>query len=561
MTICRKCGTSNPDGKKFCVFCNELLVADPVEMAKREAVQKKKLEKQRKKLEAKHKRWKKALFLLIPIGVLDLFDLLLCLDIALLGIGKELGGMLGDLLANSVGNVITLFRNDVYTVQLVRYALLGCELLVALGVLAAAITLTVIMIVRMVKWRVYLTKGDAKEVALAKEVRKAQVTPAAQNEELPVEQAAALAIQTEMGNTRVSYDALLQLDEQQKSYTMQAPVSQTDCNALYQSLTLQLWEYDEDSVRRILSAMAASRMLLCSAGAMDSASIFENLSRAFGVKAEQYACPASEQDAADLGIAQLLLEQDAESGAVLHTAFARALYSAGFSPKNICLAGVGGVSGAQVEAIFSPLCSYFGLPGGNVSLFLGEPADQSRPLPLRVEENEMLLSPNLWVLGVLPEQERVPAVGDAIGEYCAVIYLRNSGKAFAPGEAEIKLPSVDALERAVASAENAYYLPEELWRVIDHIEQQVQEMGGKRLSNRTLRMLERYTSVYLAAGGKQSDAFDNGVAAILIPAYADQLQLIAKRESGETLSAILERMVGRERLPVTFEILTLMGLA
>ena len=172
----------------------------------------------------------------------------------------------------------------------------------------------------------------------------------------------------------------------------------------------------------------------------------------------------------------------------------------------------------------------------------------------------MILSPNVWVLGVLPEQDRVPVVGDAMGQYCAAVYLRNSGKAFGDEAEPLALPSVDALERAIASAENAYYLPEELWRVIDHIEQQVQEMGGARLSNRTLRMLERYTAVYLAAGGKQSDAFDNGFAAILLPAYAEQLQMIAKRENGETLAAMLDRMVGRESLPVTIEALTLMGL-
>ena len=560
MTICRKCGTSNQDGKKFCVFCNELLVADPVEMAKREAAAKKKLDKQRKKLEAKHKRWKRALFMLIPICVLDLFDLLLCLDIALLGIGKEIGGMLGELLCDYVGTIVSLFGNDVYTVQMTQYVLLGMELLAAIALLTAATVLAVIMIVRMIKWRVYLKRGDAKEQALEKDARKLGAAPDAKNEDLPVEQAAAEVIKTELGQTRVSYASLVQLDEQREAYTMPEPISETDCKTLHAALASQLWEYDEDSVRRILSAMAASRMLLCSAGAIDSASMFANLSRAFGVKAEQYTCPAAMQDAADAGIAQLLLQQDAESGVVSHTAFAHALYTAGFSPKNICFAGVSGVSAAGIASVFSPLRPYFGLPDGNVSLFLGEADAQNSRLPVRVEENEMILSPNVWVLGVLPEQDRVPVVGDAMGQYCAAVYLRNSGKAFGDEAEPLALPSVDALERAIASAENAYYLPEELWRVIDHIEQQVQEMGGARLSNRTLRMLERYTAVYLAAGGKQSDAFDNGFAAILLPAYAEQLQMIAKRENGETLAAMLDRMVGRESLPVTIEALTLMGL-
>ena len=559
MTICRKCGTSNQDGKKFCVFCNELLVADPVEMAKREAAEQKRLEKQRKKLEAKHKRRKNALFLLIPIGVLDLIDLILCLDLAFVGIGSKLGNMIGGVLSDMVGNIVTLFGNDVYTDQLVEYVFRGCELIGAFALLLVASALTVLMIVQMIKWRIYRTKGDRKVQAFEQAANKAQNASEQEEEPAVVEETAAEAMRAAMGEVRVSYEGLSLLDAQREAYEMPAPVGEMDCRSLYEALVPQLWEYDEDSVRRILSAMAASRFLLCSAGAIDSASIFENLSRAFGVKAEQYMCPAMED--ADADITRVLLQRDSESGALLHSSFTKALYTAGFSPKNICFAGVGGVPAAQIDSIFSPMRAYFGLPDGNVALFVGDAGAEGAVLPVGITESKLVLSPNLWMLGVLPEQDFAPAVGKTMGAYTAAIYLHNSGKAFPPESVEMVLPSVDAWTRAVAAAENAYYLPEELWRVIDRIEQQVQENGGERLSNRTWRMLERYTAVYLAVGGKQSDAFDNGFAAILLPAYAEQLQRIAKRENGENLSAILERMVGRERLPVTFEALTRMGLA
>ena len=95
---------------------------------------------------------------------------------------------------------------------------------------------------------------------------------------------------------------------------------------------------------------------------------------------------------------------------------------------------------------------------------------------------------------------------------------------------------------------------------MDILEQRMLEMGGQQFANRTLRMLERYTAVYLATGGKQTDALDNGLAAIVLPAYAQQLRKLAKREQGETLAALLERTVGRERLPMTFEALSSMNL-
>lgn len=563
MTICRKCGTSNQDGKKFCVFCNELLIADPEELAKREAAEQKKRQKLQKKLDAKHKRWKRAPLLLIPIGLLDVIDLILCLDLAFIGIGAKIGNLIGELIGNSIGSVVHLFGNAVYTNQLAEYIIRGLELLGAFAILLVASVLGIFMIVRMVKWRIYRTKGDKAEQALQQAAQKSGQAEQTEQKPLPVQEAGEEAVRAAVGEQKVSYAALAQLAGQLAEYEMPDPVSEVDCKQMYAALMPQLWEYDEDSVRRILSAVCASRMLLCSAGALDSASIFENLSRAFAVKAEQYACASQDGEGATRGLARVLLQRDAQTGELSHSSFVKALYTAGVSPRNVCFAGVGGVEAANTEDVFGAMAPYFGLPDGSVSLYLGQADAKSTKMPTGIEECKLTLSSNLWILSVLPESDHAPTVGDAIGKYCATVYLRNSGKAFPPEEAENVqplVPSVDALERAVAAAEETYYLAEEHWHVLDLIEQQVLEMGGVRLSNRTLRMLERYTAVYLATGAKQSEAFDNGFAAIVLPAYAQQLAKLANREQGETLAALLERTAGRDRLPVTFEVLSSMDL-
>lgn len=568
MTICRKCGTSNQDDKKFCVFCHELLIADPVEMEKRAAAEHKKQQKALKKLNAKHKRWKRALFLLIPIGVLDFLDLLLCLDLAFIGVGNMLGGLVGELLGDLIGSVINLFGNDVYTDQTVQFVVRGLELLGALGLLLIASVLAIVMIVRMIKWRRYCKNGDAQEEAINQAMQNAQgaqgATPGASEQvaEASVQEQSVEQVKVAMGEQGVCYDALAQLDDQMQEYIMPEPENETDCKQMFGALTAHLWEYDEDSVRRILSAMSASRMLLCSAGALDSAAIFDNLSRAFGVKAQQFTCP--EADAESEGsIARVLLQRDEQTGALVHTSFTKSLYAARYSPRNVCLAGVGGIGAGAVNAVFSPFAAYFGVPEGNAALYLGEPSAQGAKPPCGIEDGKMILPSNLWVLGVLPEQDRVTAVGGDVARYTAAIYLRNSGKAFSPEGAEDAKAvnvSVDAFERAVAAAENAYYLSDELWQVIDAVEKQMTEAGGAGLANRTLRMFEKYTAVYLACGGKQTDAFDNGFAAVIVPACAAQLRALAGKTEGESLSALLERMVGREKLPMTVEVLTSMEL-
>ncbi len=560
MTICRKCGTSNQDGKKFCVFCHELLIADPVEMEKRSAAQQKKQEKVRKKLEAKHKRWKRALFMLIPIGVLDFIDLLLCLDLAFIGVGSMIGSLIGDMLSGSIGSVINLFGNDVYTDQTIEYVVRALEFLGALGLLVIASVLAIVMIVRMIKWRVYLKKGEGLQAEPVQSAQSAQDEQAAQ---APVQEQTVEQVKTAMGEQGVSYEALVQLEAQRGEYAMPVPASEITCAELFGALIPFLWEYDEESVRRILSAMSASRMLLCSAGALDSASIFDNLSRAFGVRAEQFICPEREDGKAEGSIARVLLERNGESGQLTHTAFAKALYTARFSPKNVCFAGVGNIGADAVDAVFSPLSPYFGVPEGNAALYLGECGEQAGKIPEGIFEGKLVLSPNLWVMGVLSERDSVPTVGGDTARYTAAVYLRNSGRAFPPESAEgaqALSVSVDALQRAVAAAENEYFLSDELWGVIDLLEQRMIEAGGARLSNRTLRMFEKYTAVFLATGGKQSDAFDNGMAAVILPACGAQLRAVADAEEGEILSALLDRTAGRERLPLTFEVLASMDL-
>ena len=560
MTICRKCGTSNQDGKKFCTFCHELLITDPEELAKREAAMQKKQTKLQKKLDAKHKRWKRALLLLIPIGVLDFIDLLLCLDLAFVGIGSMLGGMIGRIVSNLLGPTITLFGNMVYTDQTVIYIVRALELLGALGFVLIASALAVVMIVRMIKWRIYLKKGDKQEAELAQQMQEMQGEQAETESSAPVQEQTVGEVKAAMGAQSVSYAVLTQLASQKQAYTMPVPASETDLGQLFGALTLHLWEYDEDSVRRILSAMSASRLLLCSAGALDSAGFFDNLSRAFGVRAEQFVCPGSEENA-EGSIARVLLRPDAETGALVHTAFAKALYTARFSPKNICFAGVSGVGAGAVNAVFSPLVTYFGVPDGNTALYLGNSGSQA--CPDGVADGSMVLPANLWMLDVLPEHDHVPAVGGGMARYTVAVYLRNSGRTFPPESAEgaqAMYVSVDALERAVATAENECFLSDEYWNVIDALEKQMVEQGGEGFANRTLRMFEKYTAVFLACGGKQSDAFDNGFAAVLVPACAEQLRALSDRSEGESLSAMLERTVGREKLPVTVDVLTAMGL-
>lgn len=552
MTICRKCGTSNQDSQKFCSFCHELLVEDPVEMAKLEAAAQKKQKKKQRKQKFKLFRWKYAPLLLIPIGILDLVDLLLCVDLLFLGIGEFIGELLGNLASAFLGYTTEIFGNLVYTSQLVVYVVRGLEVLGAAGLLVLACVLTVLMIVYMVKWHKYKKTGGTTEadafVPLAEE---------------KTEEKEGQGAKIDATDFAVSYEALNDVEKNRAEYAMPAPQEKTSCHAVYESFRPYFWEYDDDSVRRVLSAMSCSRLMLCSAGAVDGAGVFDSLSRALGARSELHVCRESDGQ----GLASLLVQKDEQTGVYLHSEFAKSLFAARYAKANIYPAGVRGVGVSKLSDTFGLLDEYFKLPDQGVELYLGKPAKSATgevlPMPEELAGGRMVLPSNLWMLDVLPDQDRVPDLEGTIAQYCAVIYLRNSQNVLPPEDQALTdraLPSVTAWEHAVSAAEQDYALSEECWKIIDLLEEQIKETCGTHFANRTLRAFERYTSVYLALGGKMQDALDNGLAAVIVPAYAKQLRALNQREDGEKLSSMLERTVGRDRLPMTVEVLTSMEL-
>lgn len=553
MTICRKCGTSNKDNQKFCTFCHELLTDDPVELARLEKAEQKKQQRAEKKRNAKLRRWKRAPFLLILIGALDIVNFALCLDLLFLGIGQFVGRILGNVLEDLLlGSTVSLFGNLVYTNQLVIYSVRGLELVAAVALLAAATAVSVVMIVRMIKWHKYKKnpQGDLAQAVSDEQGEQAQA----------LAQTVPEVVQATEGEWRVSYAELEEILRHKNDYAMPMPAGEINIKELYEALTEQLWEYDKDSVRRILSAMSASRLLLCSAGAIDNAGIFDSLCRAFRVKSELLVLENESQESASLSA--LLLQKDAQTDAVQHSAYAKALYIAKLAEQNVCFAGIRGVGADRLGQMLSGLCTYFKLPDGDVSLYMGSSASDHVALPEGIVSGKMVLPPNVWTVGILPEEGCTADIGAQVGQYCAAVYLRNSRNVLPPENAEqitITLPSVAALENAVQNAEQGYYLSDELWKTVDVLEEQMLQTCGKRFSNRTMRMLERYTSVYLACGGKQSDALDNGLASVILPGYAEQMAMLAQREDGESLSALLERTVGCDRLPLTMEVLSEMG--
>lgn len=253
-------------------------------------------------------------------------------------------------------------------------------------------------------------------------------------------------------------------------------------------------------------------------------------------------------------MANLLLLKESEEQPTTHSAFAKAVYTAQFSPKNMALAGVCGIKPQQLSVAFAAIGHYFRLPDEGARIYLGQPEHN---VSLQgIEQGVLTVGENLWIPCVLSEGYAPGKVQGEVAQYSVPVVLHKSKSAVAPMEAVAPVtPSVAAWTSAVNVAEQEYYLSEELWKSLDELDAAMQEACGVKLSNRTLRSVEKYTAVYLATGGKPVEALDSAIVSLILPAYAQEMRTLRQRSEGENLAHLLERTVGRDRLPLTMHAL------
>ena len=113
--------------------------------------------------------------------------------------------------------------------------------------------------------------------------------------------------------------------------------------------------------------------------------------------------------------------------------------------------------------------------------------------------------------------------------------------------------TVKRLAELATRAKITHYIPEEYWKKIDQVEEYIaKRVSGYFLDNRSVRRIESYAAVYLAAGGKLSDALDCVVAGKLL----HRLSGCPKEEiSGEEhgAAALLDKVFGLDNMPKSIE--------
>lgn len=121
---------------------------------------------------------------------------------------------------------------------------------------------------------------------------------------------------------------------------------------------------------------------------------------------------------------------------------------------------------------------------------------------------------------------------------------------------ERKLNKVSAWQfsETVRIMRESKYLSEDTWKKIDRLLEYLTAKLGYSFDNRYVRMMEVYSSAYMAAGGDAREALDSMLAACVMRAVCEQRIVPSVEEDEEDIAQLIEGLFGAESVPVCIDL-------
>ena len=291
-------------------------------------------------------------------------------------------------------------------------------------------------------------------------------------------------------------------------------------------------KFRAEDCKRIFSALASSRLVVLSGWSdRDFQKLLHLLSDYFETSLHMETVDDSYQSGE-----RVLFNADLSK-----THIQLAMDEARMNPQHICLAGLTGVKGNRLMQYFSAYMSYVKNPLSNYPV---------KVLNEMNAETTHFISPNLWFILNLAENEAVASLPDFIAENASVIMLSHSECEEAEQHMQIRKFSYYQMDYLTEKTVSVNSVEEDLWKRIDRLEEFAQRYASFSIGNKLWLSLEKFAYVYLSCSESQKDesqreALDEAVAAKLILPL--MILLNEKLSSdGQSLVDTVETVFGEE---------------
>ena len=300
------------------------------------------------------------------------------------------------------------------------------------------------------------------------------------------------------------------------------------------------------AIRSLLSAVLSGRMLVIDGrydeGYKDkSRAVIAAVASYFGGTLHPYSV-----NSGSYAPEHLTTVTDAD-GRISETDFLTDIYTACINSENVSLAYLEDFDCDSAVNFFSEYASalYGGIGGGYVTV------DRlRRDEGIAYIKNGKVLFPENLILAV-----STPFGSDITKVFKEAVYPDISGIVSRPPAAcSYRTVSTRAqILKAMERARENFYLSDESWNGVDRLEEYLHSAIGYRFDNRKTRMMERYSSVYMASGGSEKEALDSMLVACVLSELYPKRGKINENSGAESLPDLLERVFGSETVPASVE--------
>ena len=344
---------------------------------------------------------------------------------------------------------------------------------------------------------------------LSKEKSKALATKLKEEIEPILKEEQAISADESSRDT-VRFELLTKVDQAYQASPSVVNMTEADCISLrdivknivaYSANTLNLY-YEEDTIRQFLAAIATSKLVMIEGitGAGKT-----SLPHAVGCyfNHEPMIVPITPDwnDRSDLlGYYDDLTKQFAE------TKYLAEIYGAGYrhEPNLIVLDDM---NLARVEYYFADFIDLFSNPDVTEwKIDLVSTASQSDPK--NISYGKLLVSQNIWFIGTLNTDQSTFAVSEEVYDRAMMLQVNQLAEPF---EAEPVTPvacSADYLISLFERAQREHPVSIESFHRSEDLDTFMGPRFSLKFGTRTIKQLMQFVAVYVACGGKETDAID-----------------------------------------------------
>ncbi len=239
------------------------------------------------------------------------------------------------------------------------------------------------------------------------------------------------------------------------------------------------------------------------------------------------------------------------TGKFNETTILKVLYEANFD-NTLHIIVLDEMNIARVEYYFSEFLSLLELPYGQERQLVVSSTGAFGD-PKKMKRGKIELPNNVWFIGTANNDDSTFSISDKVYDRAMVLNLDKKAEKEVSGisQSSIKL-SMDNFESMISTALVDNPLSPGMYENIKSFDQYMIKTFHITFGNRILRQLRKYVSIYVACGGKESDAVDDLICKKILRKLESKNPVVIKLRSEELIQE-LDETFGQDSMPKCVE--------